>query len=624
MRARGAHDLPDLEHGETAMSDAAARRDEGEGGLRVHERGRYLHCPDGQTDRNQADRREPPRAVRLRAARALRGRHRARRHRGEVAARRPRHARARLRRRARQRGLARRRRDRRVRAGQHREPRPDPRPEAAPEARARSPTSSARCARRARRSCPTRLYFKDGRVKIEVALARGKEKGDKRRTIVDRDAKRQIDRALKYAGASGRKVVTSRRLAPLTRRADMRHVSLAVNGVRHELDLEPRELLVYVLRDRLGLTGTNVGCDTSSCGACTVLLNGESVKVLHAARRPGGRDGADHDRGARLERRPPPAAAGVPRAARAPVRLLHARDGDGGGEPARGEPGAERGRDPARARGQPLPLHRLPEHRRGRAARRPWEWRRDGHYRDPHHRPRRRHAGPAQGGPEARHRQRPVHRQHQPSRPGLARRRPQPVCARADRQGRPRRGAEAQGRRRRLQRRRARSRLGRLAALRLARHRRDQDAVALPARVRQGAARRRRRRGRRRGDAGDREGRGRARRGRVRAARGGRGRRQGARRRRTARARRLRDERVLRLEARRRRGRPGVRRGRRHGQAALPPAAADPRGDGAARRPRPGAAGHRRADAVDLDADPAHRAADARGRRRRSRRRGCA
>jgi carbon-monoxide dehydrogenase small subunit len=58
----------------------------------------------------------------------------------------------------------------------------------------------------------------------------------------------------------------------------MRRVSLAVNGVPHELDLEPRELLVYVLRDRLGLTGTNVGCDTSSCGACTVLLNGESVK----------------------------------------------------------------------------------------------------------------------------------------------------------------------------------------------------------------------------------------------------------------------------------------------------------------------------------------------------------
>jgi carbon-monoxide dehydrogenase small subunit len=58
----------------------------------------------------------------------------------------------------------------------------------------------------------------------------------------------------------------------------VRRVSLTVNGVLHELDLEPRELLVYVLRDRLGLTGTNVGCDTSSCGACTVLVNGESVK----------------------------------------------------------------------------------------------------------------------------------------------------------------------------------------------------------------------------------------------------------------------------------------------------------------------------------------------------------
>ena len=58
----------------------------------------------------------------------------------------------------------------------------------------------------------------------------------------------------------------------------MRHVTLTVNGGRHELELEPRELLVYVLRDRLGLTGTNVGCDTSACGACTVLVDGESVK----------------------------------------------------------------------------------------------------------------------------------------------------------------------------------------------------------------------------------------------------------------------------------------------------------------------------------------------------------
>jgi carbon-monoxide dehydrogenase small subunit len=55
-------------------------------------------------------------------------------------------------------------------------------------------------------------------------------------------------------------------------------VSITVNGAEHILELEPRELLVYVLRERLALTGTNVGCDTSSCGACTVLLDGESVK----------------------------------------------------------------------------------------------------------------------------------------------------------------------------------------------------------------------------------------------------------------------------------------------------------------------------------------------------------
>jgi carbon-monoxide dehydrogenase small subunit len=58
----------------------------------------------------------------------------------------------------------------------------------------------------------------------------------------------------------------------------LRRVSVTVNGTRRDLELEPRELLVYVLRERLGLTGTTVGCDTSSCGACTVLLDGESVK----------------------------------------------------------------------------------------------------------------------------------------------------------------------------------------------------------------------------------------------------------------------------------------------------------------------------------------------------------
>jgi carbon-monoxide dehydrogenase small subunit len=55
-------------------------------------------------------------------------------------------------------------------------------------------------------------------------------------------------------------------------------VSVTVNGDAREAEVEPRTLLVYFLRETLGLTGTNVGCDTSSCGACTVLVDGESVK----------------------------------------------------------------------------------------------------------------------------------------------------------------------------------------------------------------------------------------------------------------------------------------------------------------------------------------------------------
>jgi aerobic carbon-monoxide dehydrogenase small subunit len=58
----------------------------------------------------------------------------------------------------------------------------------------------------------------------------------------------------------------------------VRRVSVTVNGERREADVEPRQLLVYFLREELSLVGTNVGCDTTSCGACTVLLDGESVK----------------------------------------------------------------------------------------------------------------------------------------------------------------------------------------------------------------------------------------------------------------------------------------------------------------------------------------------------------
>ncbi|MCS7172968.1 MAG: (2Fe-2S)-binding protein [Armatimonadetes bacterium] len=56
------------------------------------------------------------------------------------------------------------------------------------------------------------------------------------------------------------------------------NVTVRVNGRTYTQDVEPRTLLVYFLREHLGLTGTHVGCDTSSCGACTVLLNGKAVK----------------------------------------------------------------------------------------------------------------------------------------------------------------------------------------------------------------------------------------------------------------------------------------------------------------------------------------------------------
>lgn len=55
-------------------------------------------------------------------------------------------------------------------------------------------------------------------------------------------------------------------------------ITVTVNGVQHTLDVEPRLLLVHLIRENLNLTGTHIGCDTTSCGACTLLLDGKSVK----------------------------------------------------------------------------------------------------------------------------------------------------------------------------------------------------------------------------------------------------------------------------------------------------------------------------------------------------------
>ena len=69
-----------------------------------------------------------------------------------------------------------------------------------------------------------------------------------------------------------------------------RPVAMTVNGTRHEQEVEPRLLLVHYLRETLGLTGTHVGCDTSQCGACTVMLNGSAVKscTMFAVQADGG------------------------------------------------------------------------------------------------------------------------------------------------------------------------------------------------------------------------------------------------------------------------------------------------------------------------------------------------
>jgi aerobic carbon-monoxide dehydrogenase small subunit len=65
---------------------------------------------------------------------------------------------------------------------------------------------------------------------------------------------------------------------PIKREGAHVEISVTVNGTTHTDDVEPRTLLVHYIREHAGLTGTNIGCDTSSCGACTIHMDGESVK----------------------------------------------------------------------------------------------------------------------------------------------------------------------------------------------------------------------------------------------------------------------------------------------------------------------------------------------------------
>ena len=167
----------------------------------------------------------------------------------------------------------------------------------------------------------------------------------------------------------------------------MRRIALTVNGVRREAEVEPRLLLVYFLRENLGLTGTNVGCDTSSCGACTVMMDGQSVKACTVL--------AVQADGSEITTIEGLASNGQLHPLQEAFRKNHGLQCGfctpgmimaGLGLIESGA-GMERGGGPPGPGGQPLPLHRLPEHRQGHPG---------GGRRDAPGRPRRR----AQGGSE--------------------------------------------------------------------------------------------------------------------------------------------------------------------------------------------------------------------------------
>ena len=113
------------------------------------------------------------------------------------------------------------------------------------------------------------------------------------------------------------------------------HVALEVNGEPREVDVEPRRLLVELIREDLDLTGTHVGCDTSQCGACTVHVDGRAVKSCTMLAVQADGSSVTTIEGLSPTGRPPPAAAGVLGEARPPVRLLHAGHDHGRGRPAR-------------------------------------------------------------------------------------------------------------------------------------------------------------------------------------------------------------------------------------------------------------------------------------------------
>ena len=148
------------------------------------------------------------------------------------------------------------------------------------------------------------------------------------------------------------------------------NVRLNVNGVDHELEVEPRLLLVHALRDNLNLTGTHVGCDTSNCGACTIHLDGLSVKscTVLAVQADGAEITTIEGIGTEDNLHPMQEAFwtnhGLQCGYCTPGMIM------AGAALIAENPGPDRGRGPPRAGGQPVSLHRLSQHRQGGARRR--------------------------------------------------------------------------------------------------------------------------------------------------------------------------------------------------------------------------------------------------------------
>ena len=142
------------------------------------------------------------------------------------------------------------------------------------------------------------------------------------------------------------------------------HISLTVNGVARELDVEPRRLLVQAIREDLDLTGTHIGCDTSQCGACTIHVDGQAVKscTMLAVQADGATVTTIEGMADSAEALHPLQTAfwekhGLQCGFCTPGMIMTAADLlSHNADPIR------RG-DPARDRGQHVPLHGLPEHR---------------------------------------------------------------------------------------------------------------------------------------------------------------------------------------------------------------------------------------------------------------------